>query len=190
MADFIEIDTSELTTFLKVNLGENLPEAYNTREVVGKVGEIVRARIVERTREGVDINLQPFMPYGFIHAFVRNLGGLPTSHVDLWFTGDMLSNIKVQVESDTEATVGFTSDKERKKAKKHQRGERSIYSRKGIRQMLRRVGYSGPLPWFVRTRMIKVPQRVFFGISGADREPLEKISKVHEEELDNALKKV
>lgn len=190
MADFIEIDTSEVTTFLKINLGEKLPDSYNTREVVGKAGEVVRARIVERTLEGVDIYLRPFHPYGYIHGFVRNLGGLRTDIVNLQFTGDMLSDIGVTVDSDTEATVAFRSAKERKKAAKHQSGEKSLYRREVIKQMLQRVGYSGPLPWFVRTRMIQIPKRVFFGISDADRGALGKISEIHEEELDNALKKV
>lgn len=190
MTEFIEIDGSEVSQFLKINLGEKLPEAYNTREVVGQAGEVVRARIVERTLEGVDIFLRPFHPYGYIHGFVRTLGGLRTDIVNLQFTGDMLSDIGVTVDSDTEATVAFQSGKERKKAAKHQFGESSLYRRKVIRQMLRRVGYSGPLPWFVRTRMIQIPQRIFFGISEADRKPLGKIAEIHEQELDNALKKI
>lgn len=160
MADFIEIDTSEVTTFLKVNLGENLPKAFDTRKVVSDIADFVSGYMKARTLKGIDRDLEPFRPYSPGYARYRASRGRQINHVDLFFLGHMQAAIGARVDSDTEATVGLFSAIEGKKAIVHQLG----------------IGH--------------MPQREFFGIGRDDAIAQEAIQKIPEAELDKAIKSI
>lgn len=160
MADFIEIDTSEVTTFLKVNLGDTLPKAFDTRKVVSDIADFVSGHMKARTLKGLDRDLEPFVGYAPSTAKQRAKRGRQTGHVDLFDKGHMQAAIGTRIDSDTEATVGLFSAIEGKKAIVHQLG------------------------------LGKMPQREFFGIGKDDAIAQEAIQKIPEDELDRAIKQI
>lgn len=58
-----------------------------------EIGLFLIAKIKLRTAEGVDADGQRFKPYSTRHAAKRASVGLPIDHVDLFFTGSMLSSM-------------------------------------------------------------------------------------------------
>lgn len=58
-----------------------------------EIGLFLIAKIKLRTAEGMDAEDQRFKPYSARHAAKRASLGLPISHVDLFFTGSMLSSM-------------------------------------------------------------------------------------------------
>ena len=77
-----------------------------TREDWGRVGRMVRERIVLRTRQGLDRNEQPFAPYApsYAVAKAKELGAGP---VNLTVSGELLNNIAVEPD-DMGVTLTFT----------------------------------------------------------------------------------
>lgn len=168
MADFIEIDASDVTTFLKINLGEKLPKGYNTRKVVSDIAEIVRTRIRTRTKAGFDISLQPFVNYSAIHARNRKRAGLQIEHVDLYFTGKMQGAIAINMISDFEAVINIPEGREELKGLRHQRGGKS----------------------YIDGKEIFLPARPWFGLSSRDTATIKNIEKVANDELDKTIKNI
>jgi hypothetical protein len=63
-------------------------------------------RIQERTQRGLGANLRKFKGYSESWAAVRKSKGLPTSYVDLTFTGDMFNAFKVSFSKGANAFRG------------------------------------------------------------------------------------
>jgi len=84
---------------LRQRLG-NAAAAIQARKLLNEIGLYLRLRILERTSQGVDVNENPFWPYSPEYAFFRDMAGLPTSRVDLFFTGSMLSSMTFETSSD------------------------------------------------------------------------------------------
>lgn len=160
MADFIEIDASDVTTFLKINLGEKLPKGFNTRKVVSDIADYISAYMKVRTLKGKDVDNNAFVPYAERTKKSRSKRGRQVSVVDLFDTGKMFAGIGSRVLSDTEAIVAPYDAFAGKKAIIHQLG----------------LGHN--------------PQRKFFGISSNDPAPIQKIQKIAEDELDKTIKNI
>ena len=154
----VEIDNSELVTFLKLNLGEKLPESFDTRRLVTNIADFAAGYMKTRTLRGVDRDLAPFVAYAPSTVKYRQKKGRQTAHVDLFFSGHMHAGIGARTVSDTEAVVGFFSAAESRKAIAHQMG------------------------------LKKMPQRRFFGLGEDDSFAMSQIQKIHEQELDSAIK--
>lgn len=65
-----------------------------------EIGLFLISKIKLRTAEGVDAEGQRFKPYSTRHAAKRASIGLPIDHVDLFFTGSMLSSMLPMAEQD------------------------------------------------------------------------------------------
>ena len=160
MATLVSIDTSEVTTFLKINLGEKLPKGFNTRKVVTDAAIYIAAYMKVRTLKGRDVDNQAFAPYAESTKKSRSKRGRQVSHVDLFDTGKMQAGIGHRVISGTEAVVAPFDAFAGKKAIIHQLG----------------LGHN--------------PKRKFFGISETDPTATKAIQKIAETELDRALKEI
>lgn len=64
-----------------------------SQEMMAEIGEFAIFQILNRTARGVDVNNTAFKPYSPKYALFREEKGLPTDHVDLFFTGMMLSSM-------------------------------------------------------------------------------------------------
>ena len=84
---------------LRQRLGDVAAERQ-ARRILAEAGLFLRTRILERTSQGVDVDETPFRPYSPEYAFFREQAGLPTSVVDLFFTGSMLSSIMIENKDD------------------------------------------------------------------------------------------
>lgn len=85
------------------------------------------ARIVTRTRKGVDVDGNPFADYTPRYAKSRRRKGRKVSPVDLTFSGDMLNAITTEVREEPGKTVGtifFNSAREAGKARGNQEKRR------------------------------------------------------------------
>lgn len=69
-----------------------------TKALLSEVGNFIRLRTLERTAQGVDYLDNDFEPYSPEYAFFRERAGLPTSVVDLFFTGSMLSSLTFEAD--------------------------------------------------------------------------------------------
>ena len=187
MADFIKIDTQEVTQFLKVGLGD-LPKNFRTRKVASEIASFVTARIKVRTLSGVDRDLKPFAPYAPSTKRARAKRGRQVDKVDLYDTGQMQGALGYEVNSDTEATVKFIDAIQQKKAAYHQFGAQ-IFTRSG--SFVRRLDFVKGLSGFGTRKASLVnrsmPARQFFGVGNNDKLTLAGIDKLFVAELDHAL---
>ena len=94
----------------------------NTNPVLSEVGLFARSLILQKTARGVDWKGKKFKSYDPLSAKVRQKKELPTSSVDLFFTGQMINSIKVQTKSNT-SRLYFASKAEVKKAGYHNAGD-------------------------------------------------------------------
>lgn len=78
---------------------KKLPPKYG-RLMMAEIGEMVIARILNRTMKGIDVNNTAFKPYSPKYAAFREELGLPVSKVDLKVTGMMLSAMTYQANRD------------------------------------------------------------------------------------------
>lgn len=93
----------------------------NTKPVLTEVGAFAELLIKERTARGVDWRGIKFKNYNKFYAGKRKDKRLPTSHVDLFFTGHMMGAMKTKVNGNT-ARVYFASKLESDKVLKHNVG--------------------------------------------------------------------
>lgn len=63
----------------------------NSIPLMSEIGEMVVARIQDRTMRGVDVNESAFRSYSPKYALFRQAHGRPVDKVDLNFTGTMMS---------------------------------------------------------------------------------------------------
>lgn len=84
----------------------------SNQPLFAEIGLFMNAQIKQRTARGIDANEQTFKPYSPRYKAKRMSMGLPTDHVDLFFTGSMLSSM-MATDTQDEVRVFFapTQDK-------------------------------------------------------------------------------
>lgn len=99
----------------------DIAERWGRSDLVKQIGEWSKSIIQLRTLQGIDAEYRGFKPYSQMWAKVRHSFGLPTSPVDLWFTGTMLDAMKV-VGGGEEAEIMFTDHDSGEIAMEHTEG--------------------------------------------------------------------
>jgi hypothetical protein len=73
----------------------------STKRVMSRIGNFAMTKIKDRTSEGKDVDMSPFVAYSAGHAKVRAAKGLPTNVVDLFFHGTMMNAMTFKATDDT-----------------------------------------------------------------------------------------
>jgi len=96
-----EVHTEKVRVFF-VELQEGL---RSTKALMNEIGGRLMQSIKDRTADGIDAEGNQFKDYSKEHARIRELVGLQTEHVDLFFGGSMLGSMTY--ESDRTSTKLF-----------------------------------------------------------------------------------
>lgn len=89
MTKYLEIDTKKVSAKLDV-----LVDSFEgAGKLMSEIGNFLTFSILARTAEGRDVHGTAFEPYSTPYKKVREDKGLPTSRVDLFFTGQMTSSL-------------------------------------------------------------------------------------------------
>lgn len=121
----VEIDEEALEGILtQVALGLQVID-----EDLEEAGTMVLARILRRTRRGLDVNGVPFAPYAESTRRQRKKRRRRSSKVRLQDTGKMLAAATSRV-SGSEAVLHFSSATEGRKARWHNEGTRHLPERR------------------------------------------------------------
>jgi hypothetical protein len=86
---------------------------------------IEKEKIIARTQSGLSATSRPFRKYSERWAEIRESKGLQTQHVDLTYSGKMLSSIRVQVIDQPRRLIGrlyFGNNKSAEVARIHNEG--------------------------------------------------------------------
>ena len=98
MAHDVSIDIAGLPRLQrKVTLIRN---SIFSIKLMTELGFFAMTKIKKRTAAGRDVDGVPFMPYSEKYTMFRRKHGRPTSRVDLFFHGDMMSSMTTDTESD------------------------------------------------------------------------------------------
>ena len=97
---------------------ENI-DSFVTPKLKAEVGSYCVAKILDRTKRGIDFKGTGFAPYGASQEARRKKKGLQTGTPDLFFSGQMLASLTFFDKKFNEVIVGFSDRRQMLKAHGH-----------------------------------------------------------------------